>query len=74
MNRKEIILAGGSAKRLYPVMKIISTIENRLGLKVACLEEVGFRHGWISTSNLDNLAKPLLKNQYGQYLIKILSE
>jgi glucose-1-phosphate thymidylyltransferase len=54
--------------------QFISTIENRQGLKVACPEEVAYRQGWIGASQLENLAKPLLKNQYGQYLMKVLSK
>jgi glucose-1-phosphate thymidylyltransferase len=48
----------------------IQTIENRQGLKVACLEEIAFEMGYISKEKLLELAKPLAKNQYGQYLIR----
>lgn len=52
----------------------IETIEKRQGLKIACLEEIAWRHGWISDAGLEALASPLLKNQYGQYLLKLLEK
>jgi len=74
MDRGYAWLDTGTHDSLLDAGKFISTIENRQGLKVACPEEVAFRQGWINTSQLENLAKPLLKNQYGQYLMKVLSE
>jgi len=52
----------------------IETIEKRQGLKVACPEEIAWHHGWISDAKLEALASPLLKNQYGQYLLKLLEQ
>jgi glucose-1-phosphate thymidylyltransferase len=52
----------------------VESIEERQGLKIACLEEIAFRKGYISKIQLEELAKPLLKNQYGQYLMKVLNE
>jgi len=49
----------------------IETIEKRQGLKVACLEEIAYRKGWIDASRLRALSEPMLKNQYGQYLLKL---
>ena len=49
----------------------IETIEKRQGLKVACLEEIAFENGWISAEKLKELAAPMAKNQYGQYLLRI---
>ena len=49
----------------------IETIEKRQGLKVACLEEIAFENGWISAAKLKELAAPMAKNQYGQYLLRI---
>lgn len=49
----------------------IETIETRQGLKVACLEEIAFENGWISAAKLRELAQPMAKNQYGQYLLRI---
>jgi len=74
MDRGYAWLDTGTHDSLLDAGQFISTIENRQGLKVACPEEVAFRQGWISESQLEDLAKPLLKNQYGQYLMKVLSE
>ena len=74
MDRGYAWLDTGTHDSLLDASQFISTIENRQGLKVACPEEVAFRQGWINASQLDILARPLLKNQYGQYLMKILSE
>ena len=49
-------------------------IEKRQGLKVACLEGIALRQGWISANKMRELAKPMLKNQYGQYLLKVIQE
>jgi glucose-1-phosphate thymidylyltransferase len=74
MDRGYAWLDTGTHDSLLDAGQFISTIENRQGLKVACPEEVAYRQGWISASQLKDLAKPLLKNQYGQYLMKVLSE
>jgi glucose-1-phosphate thymidylyltransferase len=74
MDRGYAWLDTGTHDSLLDASQFISTIENRQGLKVACPEEVAYRQGWISAPQLENLAKPLLKNQYGQYLMKVLSE
>ena len=52
----------------------IETIEKRQGLKVACLEGIGFGMGWISADKLREIAAPMAKNQYGQYLLKLADE
>ena len=52
----------------------IETIEKRQGLKVACLEEIAFENGWISAAKLKELAAPMAKNQYGQYLLRIAEQ
>ena len=74
MDRGYAWLDTGTHDSLLDAGQFISTIENRQGLKVACPEEVAYRQGWISALQLEDLAKPLLKNQYGQYLMKVLSE
>jgi glucose-1-phosphate thymidylyltransferase len=74
MDRGYAWLDTGTHDSLLDAGQFISTIENRQGLKVACPEELAYRQGWISASQLEDLAKPLLKNQYGQYLMKVLSE
>jgi glucose-1-phosphate thymidylyltransferase len=52
----------------------IETIEKRQGLKVACLEGIAYRKGWITKEKMQELAKPMLKNPYGQYLLKVIDE
>jgi len=46
-------------------------LEKRTGLKIACLEGIAYRQGWITTEKLRELAQPMIKNQYGQYLLKL---
>ena len=74
MDRGYAWLDTGTHDSLLDAGQFISTIENRQGLKVACPEEIAYRQGWISANDLECLAQPLLKNQYGQYLMKVLSE
>jgi glucose-1-phosphate thymidylyltransferase len=74
MDRGYTWLDTGTHDSLLDAGQFISTIENRQGLKVACPEEVAYHQGWINASQLEDLAKPLLKNQYGQYLMRVLSE
>ncbi|MDE5839401.1 MAG: glucose-1-phosphate thymidylyltransferase RfbA [Muribaculaceae bacterium] len=52
----------------------VEVLEKRQGLKIACLEGIAFRHGWISKEKLIEIAKPMLKNQYGQYLMKLATD
>ena len=52
----------------------IEVIEKRQGLKVACLEGIAFRQGWIDANKMRELAQPMLKNQYGQYLLQVVEE
>lgn len=64
----------GTHSSLYEASSYIEAIETRQGLKIACLEEIAFRNGWISAGKLKSLAQPMLKNQYGQYLLKVAEE
>jgi len=64
----------GTHQSMLQASNFVESIEERQGLKVACLEEIAYRKGYISKEQLEELAKPLLKNQYGQYLMKILKE
>ena len=64
----------GTHESLLEASSFIATIENRQGLKVACLEEIAFEKGYIDKEQLLALAEPLKKNQYGQYLIRRASE
>ena len=52
----------------------VEVLEKRQGLKIACLEGIAYRQGWISREKMQQLAKPMLKNQYGQYLLKVIDE
>jgi len=72
MDRGYAWLDTGTHDSLLDAGQFISTIENRQGLKVACPEEIAYGKNWISKADLVNLAKPLLKNQYGQYLLKLI--
>lgn len=64
----------GTHDSLAEASNYIETIEKRQGLKVACLEDIAYRRGWISTDKMRQLAQPMLKNQYGQYLLKVIDE
>ena len=64
----------GTHDSLAEASTYIEVLEKRQGLKVACLEEIAFRQGWISADKLREVAKPMLKNQYGQYLLKIIND
>ncbi|WP_163323905.1 glucose-1-phosphate thymidylyltransferase RfbA [Draconibacterium mangrovi] len=64
----------GTHDSLLQAANFISTIEQRQGLKVSCIEEIAWKKGYISTEQLIDLAKPLSKNQYGEYLLKIASK
>ena len=72
MDRGYAWLDTGTHDSLLDAGQFISTIENRQGLKVACPEEIAYIKQWITKTNLENLAKPLLKNQYGEYLLKLI--
>ena len=64
----------GTHDSLTEATNYIETIEKRQGLKVACLEGIALRKGWITTEKMRELAMPMLKNQYGQYLMKMDDE
>ena len=72
MNRGFTWLDTGTHESLLEAGQLIATIEKRQGLKVSCPEEIAFRKGWINEVELENLAKKMLKNQYGKYLIRLL--
>lgn len=64
----------GTHDSLAEASIFVETIEKRTGLKIACLESIAWENGWISSEDLKRLAQPMIKNQYGQYLIKLASE
>jgi len=74
MGRGYAWLDTGTHDSLLDAGQFIATLEKRQGLKVACPEEIAFRSGWVSAEQLEALAQPMLKNGYGQYLLKLLKE
>ena len=64
----------GTHDSLSEASTFVEVIEKRQGLKIACLEGIAYRNGWISEEKMRELAKPMLKNQYGQYLLKVIDE
>ncbi len=64
----------GTHDSLAEASTFVEVIEKRQGLKVACLEGIAYRNGWISEERMREIAKPMLKNQYGQYLLKVIDE
>jgi glucose-1-phosphate thymidylyltransferase len=74
MGRGYAWLDTGTHDSLMEAGQFIATLEKRQGLKVACPEEIAWRSGWIDAAQLQALAQPLVKNGYGQYLMKLLAE
>lgn len=64
----------GTHDSLSEASTFVEVIEKRQGLKVACLEAIAYRKGWISRDKMQELTRPMVKNQYGQYLLKVLDE
>ena len=64
----------GTHDSLSEASTFVEVIEKRQGLKIACLEGIAYRKGWISTEKMRELAQPMIKNQYGQYLIQVIEE
>ena len=64
----------GTHDSLSEASTYIEVLEKRQGLKVACLEGIAYRQGWITEEHMRELAQPMLKNQYGQYLLKVIDE
>ena len=64
----------GTHDSLAEASTYIEVLEKRTGLKVACLEEIAYTQGWISKEKMQELAQPMIKNQYGQYLLKLINE
>lgn len=64
----------GTHDSLSEASTFVEVIEKRQGLKIACLEGIAYRHGWIDEEKMRSLAQPMIKNQYGQYLLKVIDE
>ena len=64
----------GTHDSLAEASTFVEVIEKRQGLKIACLEGIAYRHGWITEDKMRELAQPMLKNQYGQYLLRVIDE
>ena len=64
----------GTHESLLEAAQFVETIEKRQGYKIACLEEIAFNNGWLSKQELKVLAKPFLKNSYGQYLMQLIKD
>jgi glucose-1-phosphate thymidylyltransferase len=74
MGRGYAWLDTGTHESLLDASQFIATLENRQGLKVSCPEEIAYRQKWIDAAQLERLAQPMVKNAYGQYLLRILNE
>jgi len=74
MGRGYAWLDTGTHESLLDASQFIATLENRQGLKVACPEEIAYRQKWIDAAQLERIAQPLIKNGYGQYLLRVLKE
>lgn len=73
MSRGFAWLDTGTHESLQDAGAFVKTIEDRQGFKIACIEEIAWRNGWITADQVRDLARPIEKNQYGQYLLRIVS-
>jgi glucose-1-phosphate thymidylyltransferase len=74
LGRGFVWLDSGTHESLSKASTFIEVIEERQGAKVACLEEIAFRKGWISSEKLKQIAEPMMKNEYGKYLLNIITK
>ena len=64
----------GTHESLHEAASFVRTIEKVQGLQIACLEEIAWRNGWLTSEQVEELAKPMAKNEYGQYLLRLIKE
>ncbi|KZC86251.1 glucose-1-phosphate thymidylyltransferase [Neisseria flavescens] len=64
----------GTHESLHEAASFVQTVQNIQDLRIACLEEIAWRNGWLSDEKLEELARPMAKNQYGQYLLRLLKK
>jgi glucose-1-phosphate thymidylyltransferase len=74
MGRGYAWLDTGTHDSLLEASQFIATLEHRQGLKVACLEEIAWRKGWVDSAALEKITLPMAKNGYGQYLLRMLKD
>jgi glucose-1-phosphate thymidylyltransferase len=74
MRRGYAWLDTGTHESLLDASQFIATLERRQGMKISCPEEIAFRNKWIDAAQLEKLAQPLAKNDYGRYLKSLLTE
>lgn len=74
MSRESTWLDTGTFESLIEAQQFVQTIESRQGLKFACIEEIAYLKGWIDKTTLTMIAKPMMKNSYGQYLMKLIKD
>jgi glucose-1-phosphate thymidylyltransferase len=74
MDRGTAWLDTGTFDSLHDASEFVRVIEKRQGYKIGCIEEVAYRMGFIDKNGLENLAQPLLKSGYGEYLVRIIKE
>jgi glucose-1-phosphate thymidylyltransferase len=64
----------GTHDSLLEASSFVQTIEHRQGYKIACLEEIAFNNGWLTSAQIEQFAQPMMKNSYGKYLLSLITE